>query len=312
MNPQLGLAALLGTMLGIGLWALVAAAPRLARPRLADRVAPFLVDISQEARAHAKRPAVDPLPVLGTLVSPLIAGIRSVLGELVGGNDLVRSRLRQAGSAQTLERFRTEQAVWALIGALLGLIGSAALLRGSAQHLLAAVLLPIMCAALAVAIRDLLLRRAAASRIRRIAGEYPTVLEFLALSLAAGEGVVDGLMRVSRMGRSELSRELGGAVVRVRAGTPVTVALRDLGRELGYTPLTRTLDHLVTAIERGAPLVEVLRAQAQDARDLAKRDLLEQSGRSEIRMMIPIVLLVLPVTVLFAVYPSFFVLSTTF
>lgn len=312
MSGSIGIATLLGIGLGIGLWSLVGAIPRLSRIRLIDRVAPHVIDVSDEARQYTNRGSIDPLPVLGTLVSPVIAWLRNVLSEVVGGNDLVRMRLRQSGSAMSLERFRTEQAVWALVGALLGIVGSVVLVRASAQNLMGAIVVPVVCAGVAVALRDWLLRRAAETRIRRIASEYPTVLEFLSLSLAAGEGIVDALIRLSKMGHSELSREFGGVVVRVRSGTPIAVALQTLGRDLAYTPLTRTLDHIVTSMERGAPLVEVLRAQAQDARDLAKRGLLEESGKSEIRMMVPLVLLLLPVTVLFAVYPSYFVLTSTF
>lgn len=312
MNASLGVAALLGVGLGIGLWTLVGTIPRLSRVRLIDRVAPHVVDISEDARTYLHRGTIDPLPILGTLVSPIIAWLRTLLSEVVGGNDVVRMRLRQSGSTMSLERFRTEQAVWALVGALVGVVGSVGLMRVSAQYLVGAIVLPALCAAAAVALRDYLLRRAAESRIRRIASEYPTVLEFLSLSLAAGEGIVDALIRLSKMGHSELSQEFGGVIVQVRSGTPVASALQTLGRDLAYTPLTRTLDHIVTSMERGAPLVEVLRAQAQDARDLAKRELLEESGKSEIRMMIPLVMLLLPITVLFAVYPSYFVLTSTF
>lgn len=47
-----------------------------------------------------------------------------------------------------------------------------------------------------------------------------------------------------------------------------------------------------------------MRAQAQDARDASKQALIELGGRREITMMIPVVFLVLPVTVAFAVYPG--------
>ena len=42
-----------------------------------------------------------------------------------------------------------------------------------------------------------------------------------------------------------------------------------------------------TAIDRGAPLAQVLHAQALDARDDAKRDLIERAGRKEIYMLLP-------------------------
>jgi tight adherence protein C len=69
-------------------------------------------------------------------------------------------------------------------------------------------------------------------------------------------------------------------------------------------PITRFVDGLVVAVERGTPLADVLRAQAQDVRDLAKRDLMEAAGKKEIGMMVPLVFGVLPLTIVFAVYPG--------
>ena len=60
----------------------------------------------------------------------------------------------------------------------------------------------------------------------------------------------------------------------------------------------------VVAIERGTPLADVLRAQATDVREVGKRALLEASGKKEISMMAPVVFLILPITVLFALYPG--------
>ena len=65
------------------------------------------------------------------------------------------------------------------------------------------------------------------------------------------------------------------------------------------------------AIQRGTPLGEVLRAQAADARESARQSLIEEGGRREITMMVPVVFLVLPVTVLFAVFPGASMLQIT-
>jgi tight adherence protein C len=61
---------------------------------------------------------------------------------------------------------------------------------------------------------------------------------------------------------------------------------------------------MAVAIERGTPLADVLRAQAADVRAMSKRQLLEAGGRKEIAMMIPVVFLVLPITIVFALYPG--------
>ena len=63
-------------------------------------------------------------------------------------------------------------------------------------------------------------------------------------------------------------------------------------------------EELVLSARAGTPLAEVLRSQAQDVRELGRRRLMESGGRKEIAMMVPVVFLVLPVTVLFAVYPG--------
>ena len=76
--------------------------------------------------------------------------------------------------------------------------------------------------------------------------------------------------------------------------------------------LSRFVDGLVVAIERGTPLADVLRAQAQDVRDNAKRELMETAGKKEIGMMAPVVFLILPLTVLFAMFPGLSLLNLNF
>ncbi|HCX85458.1 MAG TPA: pilus assembly protein TadB, partial [Micrococcales bacterium] len=63
-------------------------------------------------------------------------------------------------------------------------------------------------------------------------------------------------------------------------------------------------DGVAVAVERGSPLGEVLRAQAADARESAKRELMESGGRREIGMLVPVVFVLLPLTVLFALFPG--------
>ena len=45
-----------------------------------------------------------------------------------------------------------------------------------------------------------------------------------------------------------------------------------------------------------------------DSREDAKRSLIEQSGRKEIFMLLPLVFLILPLSILFAVFPGVFML----
>lgn len=313
MTPALaGWGVGLGLLLGLGLWTLLSRIPRLSRPSLLDRVAPHVADIAPAAQERLAARATDPLPVLGTLLAPLFAAGRRLISSVLGGDESIALRMRQAGWAGGVDGFRASQVLWGLAGLVLGAGGAiaAGILRDSVN--LAQITLPAIAAASGVLLREQLLRQAAAARMRRISSEMPTVLEFLTLSLSAGEGIHDALRRVARVSNGELARELGRVVARAGAGEPLSTALGDLGRDLAHLQLERALDHLIAALDRGAPIVEVLRAQARDARDLAKRELLESAGRKEVAMLVPLVFLILPITVLFAVFPGFLVLRTAF
>lgn len=312
MSATVAIAVGTGLVLGVGLWLIASTVPRLGRPRLLARVAPYVADLSTEARDLVDRQPTDPTPVFGALFAPIADVLRSIARAVGGGDDLVRRRLRQAGSPLSVEGFRAQQLAWAITG----FAGAGAVAIGGAGF---ATLPPVVriavpvAAALAGAIgRDWLLQRAARRRLSRISAELPTVLEFLSLSLTAGEGVLDALRRVARTGSGELAGEFATVVASVGAGVPLGEALAALRDGLDHPALTRAVDQMIGALDRGAPLAAVLTAQAADARDEAKRTILELAGRKEIAMLVPLVFLILPITVLFALFPGYVVLQTGF
>ncbi|GAA3871745.1 type II secretion system F family protein [Leifsonia kafniensis] len=312
MNAPAAWGVLLGTVLGVGLWSLVSLMPRLGRPRLAQRVAPYILDVSAEARDYVGRTTLNPLPVFGSLFSPVVRRLASRLDHLLGGTETLTRQLRQAGSRQSVDEFRTTQLLWALAGSALGLVLVLVSPATQTLPLIGRVLLVATAALCGALLRGWLLQRAARARLARISSELPTVLEFLTLSLSAGEGILDALRRVAATSSGELSRELAGVVADVHTGMPLSASLSALARRIQLPALTRFVDQVTGALDRGTPLAEVLRAQAQDAREEAKRDLLETAGRKEISMMIPLVFLILPLSILFAIFPGLFVLQAGF
>jgi tight adherence protein C len=157
--------------------------------------------------------------------------------------------------------------------------------------------------------RDQVLSIQVRRREDEMLAEFPAIAELLALAVAAGEGATGALERVCRTCRGELSDELSRALADARAGASVVHALERMAARTSLPPLARFVDGAVIALERGTPLAEVLRAQAHDVRELARRRLMESGGKKEIAMMVPVVFLVLPVTVLFAVYPGLMALE---
>jgi tight adherence protein C len=223
----------------------------------------------------------------------------------------VRSRLQRAGLSPDLEGFRVQQVLWGLAAAVLA-AGLGSLMWWARGASIVALAVLVGCAFLGgVVVRDTLLSRAAARRERLIMAEFPSVAELLALSVTAGEGTVQALERVARLSRGELAAELDLCLAEARTGATLPEALQALSRRTGLSPIVRFVDGIVVAIQRGTPLGEVLRAQAADAREAARQSLIEEGGKREITMMVPVVFLVLPVTVLFAVFPGASMLRIT-
>lgn len=312
LTPTVSWAIVCGLGLGFGLWSLLGVVPRLNRPRLLYRVAPYLVDVSPGARALLARRSVNPLPIVGTVFSPLLDRLRSLLGAALGGPASIRLRLRQAGATIGPDAFRSQQLACALGGLGLGTVVAALFVAARSIPLGLQVAIVVFCGVAGIFLRDYLLQRAAAARMRRMTEELPTVLEFLTLSLSAGEGILDAIRRVARISRGELAAELASTVAAVNTGLPFARSLHQLADGIRLPPLSRAVEQIVGALERGTPLAEVLRAQAQDARDEAKRDLLETAGKKEVAMLVPLVFLILPITIVFAIYPGIFVLQLGF
>jgi tight adherence protein C len=309
MTTLVPLAVLCGLALGVGLWLLVSLAPRLSRPTLASRVAPYVVDVSIDARDLLERRTANPLPVFGALLDPVLGRSRRFLLALLGGGEAVGRRLRQAGSVISVEEFRSRQLVWAAAGAGAAVAGDVIIASIQPIPLVSYGALILVAAVVGFVIRDYVLQRAAAARVKRMTSELPTVLEFMTLSLSAGEGILDAVRRISRISHGELAAELARVIGDVSAGLPLAESLGRLSSQLQLPALTRAIDQITGALERGTPLAEVLRAQAQDARDDAKRELLELSGKKEVAMLVPLVFLILPTTIAIAIFPGIFVLQ---
>lgn len=308
MTGSLLLAGLLAGSLAVGVWLVVAGLPRPGQQDLAARIEPYLDRLPGEV--PSRRRTTDGWN-LADAVGRLGRRAAGVVDRVLGGADSVSLRLQRAGLPPDVEGFRIQQVLWGTASVILvSLIGS--LIMWTRGVSLAALVVVAVSAALGgVLLRDQLLTRAATRRERRIMSEFPAIAELLALSVTAGEGTTQALDRVARLSRGELAAELELCLGQARTGATMAEALQGLGARTGLGPVVRFVDGLVVAIERGTPLGEVLRAQAQDARESARQELIEEGGRREILMMIPVVFLVLPVTVLFAVYPGASMLRLT-
>lgn len=285
------------------------------RVRLTSRVAPYLrSDNTSEAAIHSltstqiraeNASAKTFTGAITQLTNPLVhTTTRSIIRHLSLSHELSH-RLQRAGSTLSASEFRAQQVLWAAGGLLCSLLLTVpALTTGRISALPAAAGTGLFIVG-AFLLRDWLLTRKINQRDSQLMAELPTIAELLALAVSAGEPPLAALERVSRRAHGELAVEIRAMIHDIHAGATITTALSDLAARTEVAAVSRFADTIATAIERGTPLAAVLQDQAVDARDEARRHLMEQGGKKEISMLVPVVFFILPITVLFAIYPSF-------
>jgi len=293
----------LGAILAAGCALVFAGLPVNRRPGLEARLAPYLRDTALPSRLLAIRRDRQG-PGLLLILRPVLHEAGRGVERVLGGAASVRRRMERAGLPPDVEGFRAEQVVWGVGGGVAGLVVATLKWLRDGGSVIPLVLLAFIAAAVGVVVRDQMLTMSATRRERQMLAEFPTVAELLALAVGAGEGATGALERVCRLSQGQLAAELRQCLADARAGANLPTALQGLADRTGLPSLARFVDGIVIAVERGTPLADVLRSQAQDVREAGRRSVMEEGGKREIAMMVPVVFLVLPVTVLFAIYPG--------
>ena len=235
----------------------------------------------------------------------LLARLGPFLARVLGGEAELARHLAAAGRSETVAAFRARQAAaWAAVAGAVG--GAVGILRlfgvpvatagGTTSAMLVGLAGPV-----ALQVR---LRTTAARRRLAVEVQLPALAGLLALCLSAGETVRSAIERSGDAVGGVLGAELRRVGAEVRGGVPLADALRLLADRVDVPAVSRLVDTLEVARQRGAPVAEVLRAQAGDLRASAIRRLIEVGGRRQVLMLAPVVFLILPVCLLFALYPA--------
>lgn len=275
------------TLLGTGL-------PPLRRIGYEDRVAPYLNGLGGRTTVERRE-----TPGLGLVLRWLDAHVGPVLPR---GDAALAARLATSGTGASVQSFRIEQLLWAAVAAAVAAI-LVAVGAGAFPLLSATAAMPLGAAGGAVA-RDLWLTRQITARRDRVRQELPVAIDLLTLAIMAGESIPAAFGRVGALLEGDVAAEFRLTFGSLRAGATVADAIGELAERLPHPAAARLVDSLATAIERGAPLADTLRAQADDLREARRRDLLEMGGRREIAMLIPVIFLILPTLVVFVLLPG--------
>ena len=214
----------------------------------------------------------------------------------------IHARLEEIGKRTEIDyqNFRLRQCGYCASGSALIMV----LLLGAGKSLFAVLIFTVIGGAFIFLIID----RELSSQIKKhrevIESEFPAIIEMMTLAIAAGETPMQSMLRIAESADGELSREFAVVIEQIRAGQPLHITLDAMGRRVKSVVIRRFVDAVVTATLRGAPLIEVLTRHAVEARGNQRNRVLNAAGKAEISMMIPVVFLILPISILFALWPS--------
>ena len=203
-------------------------------------------------------------------------------------------------SPKSYGEFRYRQFVVAALAGLIPFVGLFLMLLNLVQ----AILIALFTSTAGFLMYDRYLSTLVKNRRELIESEFPAVIEMLTLAIAAGETPLSAFARIADRSDSFLATEFANVVHEVRNGRPFHEALDEMSRNLKSPTIRRFIDALVMAIVRGAPIVEVLHRHVAEARINQRNLVMDKAGKAETTMMIPIVFLILPISVLFALWPS--------
>lgn len=147
---------------------------------------------------------------------------------------------------------------------------------------------------------------------RQIDAELPDLIDLACGALLTGQSLHAAIERVASRSNSIVASELQVFLRNVSLGQSLSSELAALCERKPTAAMKEFVNKISLSIARGTPLAESFEALSASLRERRGFELLKLAGANETKMLIPLVALVLPTTVLFALYPSVLVLNIGF
>jgi tight adherence protein C len=143
-------------------------------------------------------------------------------------------------------------------------------------------------------IPGLWLRQAITRRRDEITIVMPDAIDLLTISVEAGLGFDQAMLRVVRKSRNALTTEFGRVLYEMQFGVPRRDALHSMQERIGLEDLSSVIAAIIQAEQLGASLANVLRIQATEMR-VRRRQRAERLIRlAPVKMLFPIAFLIFP------------------
>jgi len=142
--------------------------------------------------------------------------------------------------------------------------------------------------------------------------EIPDFASLIGFATSAGESLESALRMAVSRSSGILSQEFAALISNVDHGAVLGVQLEKLAIEAQSEEVRELASKLALANANGSAVSDLISDYVQSSVQELKSHLLERAGKNETKMMIPLVFVILPITVMFAVYPSLTLIQSSF
>lgn len=255
----------------------------------------------ETGEAVAAHPAL--LPFAKRVITPTGRAIADAATAVApaGYRERIRHRIVLAGSPRGMSvgRFFAIKAL-TTTGIAILLVAAAAITDSSGVSWLAA----LFAVVVAFFLPDLWLSNAVGVRQSKIRRELPDFLDMLTISVEAGLGFDAAISKLVRTSRGPLSAEFGRMLQQVQAGVDRVPALRGMSDRTGVAELDTFIVAIIQAETFGVSIANVLRTQAKEMRLRRRQNAEERAQKVPVKIIFPIVLCILPATMIVVLGPA--------
>jgi tight adherence protein C len=228
------------------------------------------------------------------LLGPMAARLAGVTMKLMPKTnpDQIANKLLSAGLARSL----TPQAYLALkagIGGLFILFGLFTIISGAMVPAFG-FLIAVMGAAIGFIAPDFVINNRIRGRKDRMRSELPNVLDLLCVSVEAGLGFDQALVKLNERMEGPLVDEFGLVLHEMRIGQSRSAALKNLSQRVEAAEVAQFARAIIQADQLGISLSRILRVQSQDMRLRRQLAAEEKAMKAPVKMLFPTVIFIFP------------------
>ncbi len=146
----------------------------------------------------------------------------------------------------------------------------------------------------ALIIPDFILKRLAKARQLKIMAGLPDALDLLTVSVEAGLGFDQALLKLVEKIKGPLMEEFKRVLHEIRIGKSRRDALREMSARTGVEDLRNFVVAIIQADQLGVGIGNVLRIQSRQLRQKRRLRAEEQAQKAPIKMLIPMIIFIFP------------------